>query len=216
MGEDPDHTRDPGNTRALAVRQAPREPDPRDKLPSRLLGHMRWTDPAAFEYFELMFLRYLKTILLTKWHLVQGGDDVRTRDLWLEIMWVLELDGKSQTDLFLLCQCGENGRAEANEILWTLLTLDALDPDYKDLSNLVSNRVQRARKNFERPPATHHDRGSWRWEKYLEVRNPHFSPSAVPRRKDQPYLPDRRRHKSNPGGVPIAPPGCWIMDVREW
>ena len=43
------------------------------------------------------------------------------------------------------------------------MTNQALDPEYKDLSNFVSNAVHQARRSFERPPDTHYDRGTWHW-----------------------------------------------------
>ena len=168
----------------------------------------------AYRFFEIEYFKYLKWILTHQWHLLQGGDDARATSLWLEVLWVLEIDAKGVTDLFLLAQCGEGGRAEANEILWHLMTFHGLDQEYKDLSNLVSNQVHRARRNFERPPGTHKDRGTWYWERYNHVRNPAFSPLQVPCRQGY-GLPDSRRHLTGPGGIPLAPPRCWSYDWRD-
>ena len=104
------------------------------------------------------------------------------------------------TDLFLLAQCGQVGRTEANEILWSLMTNQALDPEYKDLSNYVSNAVHRHRKYFERPPDTHYDRGTWHWGRLTTIRNVAYDPQSVPR---------KCCIRSGPGGIPLPPPKCW-------
>ena len=83
---------------------------------------------------------------------MQAECDQAALNLWLEALLLMEVDAKGQQDLFLLAQCGNEGRAEANELLWNLLSIEALDSDYLDLSHLVSSRVRDARKRFERPP----------------------------------------------------------------
>ena len=118
-------------------------------------------DHPAFRFFEIEHFKYLQWTLTHQWHLLQGGDDRLTSTLWLRILQALEVDAKGITDLFLLAQCEEVGRSEANEILWGLMTNQALDQEYKDLSNYVSNQVHRARRSFERPPEAHWDRGTW-------------------------------------------------------
>ena len=105
-----------------------------------------------------------------------GMADGRAARLWHEVRWVLEVDDKAMTELFLLAHLGERGRSEANEILWNLLADWGLQQDYRDLSNLVTNQVHGARAGVERPPRHHRDRGTWSWQKYLEPRNKVFSP----------------------------------------
>ena len=139
----------------------------------------------------------------------------RACSLWHEALWLLEIDTKGQTDLFLLAQCGDAGRAEANEILWNLRTIEALDSAYLDLSHLVSTRVRDARKVFERPPKDHLDRGTWDWGRYWRVRNLDFAPERVPRNHPGAPLPDQRLHLTWTGGVPRPPPRCWPKDRQE-
>ena len=76
----------------------------------------------------------------------------------MEISQTLELDRKAQVDLFLLAHSGEAGRSEANEILWELLSIGALTPDHKDLSNKTNSLVGKARRYLDRPPHWHPDR----------------------------------------------------------
>ena len=112
----------------------------------------------------------------------------------------LELDRKAQGDLMLLAHEGLVGRSEANEILWELLSVWAIRPEYEDLSHKVTHMVYQARRNIERPPKDHWDRGRWRWNQYYEPRHPQWSPKAVPR---------NYAVLKGPGGVPLAPPECW-------
>ena len=117
----------------------------------------------------------------------------------------LELDRKAQADLMLLAHEGLVGRSEANEILWELLSVWALKPEYEDLSHKVTNMVYIARRNLERPPKEHEDRGRWKWEKYWGPRHPQWRPTAVP----QSYIVLK-----GPGGVPLPPPHCWGPPVQ--
>ena len=172
---------------------------------------MRGTRPVTYRFFELEYLKYIQRILTRQWHLLQGGTDERATRLWLEVLWVLEIDNKGIADLFLLAHAGEAGRAEANEVLWNLLTVDALDPEYLDLSHLLTSRVHGARQHFERPPKTHRDRGAWNWDRYYEVRSRNCSSLTAPTRRGE-YLPDERHHRTLPGGVPVPPPDCWPGD----
>ena len=125
---------------------------------------------------------------------------MRALGMWSEIFLVLEVDRKAAADLMLLAHLGIAGRCEANEILWELLSVWALKPEYEDLSHKLTNLVFVARRNLERPPATHQDRGRWKWEKYWEPRHPEWSPRAVPRS----FVVLK-----GPGGVPLPPPDCW-------
>ena len=130
-------------------------------------------------------------------------------ELLLELFAVLELDRKAQLDWFLLAITGLVGRTEANEVLWELLTTEALGLEATTLSNLLSSRCSAARKNFERPPAEHPFRRQWGWARLEVPRNPHFSPrDPCTNDQDLPLC-------ANPGGVPRTPPWCY-MRVREY
>ena len=188
---------------------------PHRDQPRRLLGVLKYSRDPHFRFFELLFLKRIHQLLTRHWHLMQAECDERATALWHEALWLLEIDTKGQTDLFLLAQCGAAGRAEANEILWNLLTNEALDSEYLDLSHLLSNRVREARRYFERPPRDHVDRGTWDWGRYWRVRNPAFSPEEVKRQHPGAPLRHERLHVTSTGGVPLAPPRCWPGDHRE-
>ena len=72
---------------------------------------------------------------------------------WFKVLKLLELVNKAKRDLFLIAQSGPVGRAQANKVLWKTLTGPALEPDYPDLSNMVTHEVYKARKTFDRPLA---------------------------------------------------------------
>ena len=124
--------------------------------------------------------------------------------LWWEIMQVLELDKKAQLDLIVLAQSGPVGRCHANKIMWDLMANWALVRTYQDLSNKVSNEVNWARKNFDRPPKGHQDLSWWTWNSYKE-----------PLRKYAPFSPLNEAmaedHVVDIGeaGEPKPPPQCW-------
>ena len=105
----------------------------------------------------------------------------------------------------LLAHEGLAGRSEANEILWELLSVWALRPEYEDLSHKATHLVSQARRKIERPPEEHWDRGRWRWSHYYEPRHPQWSPKAVP--KHYTVL-------KGPGGVPLPPPQCWGPNMQ--
>ena len=131
------------------------------------------------------------------------GVDENAVRLWWEIFQVLELDKKSQLDLLILAQSGPVGRAYANKILWDLMSNWALNQTYQDLSNKVSNDVNWARKNMDRPPRGHRDLQWWKWSSYREplARMRPWSPLSVP----------GAGHvlRMGPGGEPLPPPRCW-------
>ena len=154
-----------------------------------------------FPYFELKYLQFIKKCLTDDWALIQGGHDEETLRLWQRIFETLEIDRKAMVDLMLLAHSGESGRAEANEILWWLLSHWALKPDYEDLSHKVTSEVTQARRKFDRPPANHRDLAWWRWSLYWEPRAPRWGPRAAP----APWA----RVRAGPGGEPVAPPDCW-------
>ena len=133
--------------------------------------------------------------------LVQGGVDDEAQAKWIEILQSLELDAKAMWDLMLLAHQGEAGRAEANEILWVLLSDVALDPEYRDMPNKTSTLVGKARKHLDRPPRRHDDKNFWTWSHYWEPRNPAFAPSAVPRGAFGIF--------TTVDGRPLLPPQCW-------
>ena len=80
------------------------------------------------------------------------GVDLQAMHLWWEVFQVLELYKKSQLDLLIMAQYASVGRSYANKILWDIMSNWALDGTYRDLINKVSNEVNWARKNMDRPP----------------------------------------------------------------
>ena len=106
-----------------------------------------------FVYYEHLYLKNLHKFLTEKWWILQGGHNREAVKEWLLVLKLLELDNKAKRDLFLMAQSGPVGRAQANKVLWKALTGPALEPDYPDLSNLVTHEVYKARKTFDRPPS---------------------------------------------------------------
>ena len=146
----------------------------------RTLGILKLRNDPYFEFFEFGFMQWLYTVLTRQWGRVQGGSDYRAMCVWHDIMMHLELDRKATVDIMLLAQLGVAGRAAANEVLWELLTVWALNPEYLDLSHKCTSLVYLQRKTIDRPPGHHRDLGNWRWDRYIVPRNPHFDPRAVP------------------------------------
>ena len=188
------------NARAIEDHDEADHDEPRD-MNYRSLGLLRlYADPEVFRYFEYRFLEWVYGMLTECWGLVQGGTSQSAMLLWTDIFMTLELDERACQDLMLLAHLGEAGRAEANEILWQILTVTALKAEYKDISHKVTSMVGRARRNLDRPPRCHRDRGQWNWRNYWEPRNPRFSPRAVP----QYYTV-----LTGDGGKPLPPPDCF-------
>ena len=156
-----------------------------------------------FHWYEYMYLKFLHTCLTRDWWIIQGGHGLEALTKWYQIFEVLELDRKARRDFMLLVHSGLAGRSEANEIMWSLLSYWALQPQYKNLSSKVSQMILRARKKFDRPPRRHGDRHSWTWSMYEEPRHRSWSPLAVPRRGSWDL-------RTGPGGLPLPPPYCWI------
>ena len=158
-------------------------------------------DPAAL-YFEFWYLKTLNWFLTEKWALLQGGRNQEALELWIMMARALELDNKARRDLLLLAQSGLVGRTQANKLIWNLMAGPALEEKYLDLSNLVSNQVGRARKEFGRPPRGHHDLAGWDWSFYAypQKKDHKFAPTAVPK---YPVI------HTGPGGQPLPPPDCW-------
>ena len=123
---------------------------PRSNLTT--LGWLKFLDDPAAPYFEWQYLKIIHRFLTDRWWILQGGIDDEAMQEWRAVMKVLELDQKACRDLFLLTQSGIVGRAHANKLLWHLLTGPAVDGEYQDLSPLVTNRVYKARRDFDRPP----------------------------------------------------------------
>ena len=176
-------------------KQAPRGPG------YRTLGLLKMRGDPAFEYFEYGFMSWLYAFLTRSWGLAQAGTDFRAMCCWHDVFMHLELDRKATVDLMLLAQMGIAGRAAANEVLWELLTVWALKPEYLDLSHKCTSLVYKHRSYIERPPCDHRDLGTWNWVRHAVPRKPHFDPRAVP---PMPYV-----HVTGPSGEILAPPQCF-------
>ena len=173
-------------------------PAPAYRLTS--LGWLKYLEHPSFPYFEFQYLKFLHQALTMNWGHLQGGTGPAALRMWWETLQTLELDRKAQVDLLLLAHSGLAGRAEANEILWELLSEWGLKHDYRDLSSKCSNLVNKRRRWIDRPPAEHEDRFWWTWDKHKDPRHEHFSPLKVPR---------RWQVVMGPGGEPVAPPRCF-------
>ena len=196
-------TEEPGAPRPGLQRRrdGPAAPPHDQGGPLRLIGHLKATGDPHFAFFDHKILAWVQVKLTRDWKVLQCGHDARAKTLWAEVFQVLELDEKAVRDILLLMHLGTAGRAEANEILWNLLSVWALKREYKDLSHKTSSLVNEARQVLERPPATHKDRASWRWQRYWEPRHSRFSPTSGPRGAFELV--------TGPGGVPLEPPRCW-------
>ena len=140
-------------------------------------------------------------LLVGSWPVIQGGEGKEALDLWRQAVDLLELDDASIEDLMLLVNQGPAGRAEGNEILWTLLAeVQFAEPRHRDLSRKASSLITIARKRIDRPPHDHQDRRWWTWKKAIFPRDPVWAASAVP--KDARML-------VGPRGRPLRPPACW-------
>ena len=151
-----------------------------------------------FPYYEHHYLSFIKRCLTVNWPLIQGGYDENALFQWQAIFVILEFDKKAIADIMLLAHSGEAGRAEANELLWYLLSDVALRYDYRDMSHLVSRLAMRSRRNIDRPPGDHLDRETWYWEKYWVPRDSRWAPSSVP-----------PGATCNLHGAIQEPPYCW-------
>ena len=171
------------------------------------LGWMKLVRHIYFHWYEYQYLRFLHTCLTRDWWIIQGGVDAEALAKWHQIFEVLELDRKARRDFMLLVHSGLPGRAEANEIMWSLLSYWALQPQYRNLSSKTSQLILRARKRVDRPPRAHSDRHGWTWSFYAEPRHPNWSPLAVPR-------PGTWELLTGPGGLPLPPPECWGPVIR--
>ena len=166
------------------------------------LGHLKYLRHWDFEYYEWVYLDFIKQCLTVDWPRIQGGSSDEDLQLWKRICVMIELDKKAIADLMLLAHSGEAGRCEANEVMWILLSDLCLRDDYEDLSKVTSSLVLNARKNIDRPPNTHRDFKTWYWAKYWVPRNPKFAPSAVPLGAVVQRIEGR---------APVPPPDCWVV-----
>ena len=123
----------------------------------RTIGILKLRNDPHFEFFEYGFMSWLYTVLTRSWGIVQSGSDFRAMCCWHDIFLHLELDRKATVDIMLLAQMGLAGRTAANEILWELLTIWALKPEYLDLSHKCTSLVYKHRSYIERPPCDHRD-----------------------------------------------------------
>ena len=196
------------NTGEEFLREAPPALRDRAGAPCELHRHLRtlgllakYNDP-HFHYWEFEYLKWVRTTLTRDWALVQGGKGLEGTSKWFEILVVLELDSIAQMDLMCLAHHGCFGRALANQIIWEVLTDQALTRPYEDLSNLVTTKVNGFRKLLDRPPRDHEHRARWDWGAYSSQERSPFSPSAVPR-------PFPTRITAEASGLPLPPPWCW-------
>ena len=172
-------------------------------VPLRTLGWLKHLEDPMFPYYEHYYLVWLQWTLTDGWWILQHGMGQEALSAWLRIMKFLELDMKAMRDLFLLAQAGYVGRTHANKVLWNILSGPACDPKYQDLSNLVTNLVYQARRDFDRPPREHRDLRWWDWSCYRDLWpwDRRWAPTAAPNR---PWHVVR-----GPGGKPLPPPDCW-------
>ena len=155
-------------------------------------------------WFEDWYLHWVHETLTYNWAVIQGGTSGYAKTYLNQIWQVLELDSKAIADWYLLAQQSENGRTQANKILWELLSWYALEPDYRNLSALLSHLVGTSRRNHDRPPRHHDDFDSWYWAKYWEPRE--GTAQYGPRRAPVPWT---TAVEVGPRGEPLAPPACW-------
>ena len=122
----------------------------------------------------------------------------------MTLCMVLELDEKAIHDWWLLSHSGVAGQSEASELLWNLLSHQAIGPVYEDLSRWVSNQVNTVRQRFDRPPDASPDLNSWAWFLTSVPRNPNFSAWAA-----EPFV--GLEFRTGPGGVPHPATGHVVV-----
>ena len=105
-------------------------------------------------YFERQYLQLIHYFLTKRWWILKGGVNEEALNDWILVMKVLELDKKARRDLLLLAQFGHVDRSQANKLLWHFLGNHAIGLAYLDVSSLVTHKVYRARKEFDRPLAS--------------------------------------------------------------
>eukprot|EP00972_Heterocapsa_arctica_P100031 14751086-Heterocapsa_arctica.AAC.1 len=106
--------------------EAPQEEAAPDEAPRdhdlTTLGMLRHVGHVSFGWYELQHLKFIKRCLTIDWPQLQAGSDFKTLKMWHLIFEWLELDRKSVMDLMTLAHSGLVGRAEANRLLWELLS----------------------------------------------------------------------------------------------
>ena len=176
----------------------------------RSLGVLQAIGHPDFQFYEFKYLEWVHNTLTVDCASVQGGSlDGQAKTKWMEIVRTLELDKKSCVDLYALAQQGRPGRAEANEILWFLLSEAGLSEPYKDLSNICTNKVGEARYYLDRPGKTHriwHGEEPWEWSRYENPRNPNFCISMIP--------PGPFKLQRGHQDMPLNPPALWLPVPR--
>ena len=208
--EQADQQQEPGGIRNDI--RADGEPEPRPAIQNlygyalRSLGWLEEARHPMFAWLEWQYLRVIHLCLTEHWaHMQSGADDIVAQQ-WFYMMQMLELDRKVKMELFLLCQSGKVGRAYANKILFETLSCEALQKPYRTLSNLVSVKIKKARRLFDRPPREANDLRWWVWSCYVDVTYDNlgvWSPDAVPAELEFIRVGDGRQ--------PLKPPQCWGM-----
>ncbi len=165
------------------------------------LGLLKVHGDPAFPLLEFLYLKLIHRWLTLDWYQIQSGIDEYALAIWHEILQVLELDIKARRDLLLLAHSGIVGRTKANELLWNLLSIWALDNMYLDLSHKVSSEVNIARKSFDMPPVDNWEFEWWQWSRYSEPRDRKWGPRETPSGKW--FI------KKNDRDGPLPPPDCW-------
>ena len=173
-----------------------------DNMPLTSLGRLRDIDTDAYKYFEWKFRLQIVEYTTNLWPIIQGGTDDEALETWKDIAHLLEFDARTWNGLMLLVHQGAAGRAEANKILWDLLTQLCL-VDHAQINCMATSLIGAARKNIDRPPGGHHAMKYWTYEKAIEPRPGTLNFAAE-------NVPLGPRVITGPGGSPLAPPRCWF------
>ena len=176
-----------------------------NNMPLNSLGRIRELDTAAYLYFEWKFRLQILEYTTNLWPIIQGGTDDEALELWKDIAHLLEFDATTWNGLMLLVHQGVAGRAEANKLLWDLLTSLCLI-DHVQNNNKTISIIGAVRKIIDRPPDGHVDMMTWTYLRAIEPR-----PSAMCFAAEM--VPERPCVITAPGGGPLIPPHCWIDKV---
>ena len=168
------------------------------------LGLLYYLDDDYYEFFRYHFLVFMQKFLVDWWWCLQGMSDHQALRQWLKVGRLLELDRKSLMDLFMLAQVIPVGRTKANKILWDLLTGPALEEPQRDMSNLVTTWVYKARKTMDRPPREHGDLSRWDWPCYWEIDRKDLKWACFKVPVDDYVI------FTEPGRKPVPPPYCFV------
>ena len=176
-----------------------------NKLPRTSLGRIMAADTDAYKYFEWKFRLQIVEYTTNLWPIIQGGTDDEALETWKDIAHLLEFDAMTWNGLMLLVHQGVAGRAEANKLLWDLLTSLCL-VDHNQINRLTISNIGAVRKVIDRPPDNHYDMKSWTYLRAIEPR-----PSAMCFAAEM--VPEGPCVITAPGGAPLHPPHCWIDKV---